>query len=163
MIKKRVITRIGDVFCVAIDDKHKKYLQYIVSDLTQLNSDVVRVFKELYPIENEPELTEVVKGEVDFYAHCVTSAGVKRKLWEKVGNVKDVGEIKHILFKIKKDFMDSVNQNDWEIWNVNEEPLRIRIQDSAFKQAFLGLVFQPERIIYRMKMGKSAGIYAAYD
>ena len=162
-MKKRIITKIGDVFCIAIDGKYKKYLQYIVNDLTQLNSDVVRVFKELYPIEVEPELSEVIKGDVDFYAHCVVSAGIKRELWEKVGNVKDVGETKHILFKIKKDFSSSEKQDDWEIWNVNEEPLRIRVQDEAFKQAYLGLVFQPERIVYRMKTGKSYGFYAEYD
>ena len=106
---------------------------------------------------------ELIKGEVDFYAHCVVSAGIKRELWEKVGNIKDVGETKHILFKIKKDFLDSENQDDWEIWNINEEPLRIRVQDESFKQAYLGLVFQPERIIYRMKTGKSYGFYAEYD
>ncbi len=111
-MKKRIITKIGVVFCIAIDGKYKKYLQYIVNDLTQLNSDVVRVFKELYPIEVEPELSEVIKGDVDFYAHCVVSAGIKRDLWEKVGNVKDVGETKHILFKIKKDFSSSEKQDD---------------------------------------------------
>ena len=48
-------------------------------------------------------------------------------------------------------------------WNINEEPLRIRVQDEAFKQAYLGMVFQPERIVYRMKTGKSYGFYAEYD
>ena len=77
---KRVVTKVGDVFCANIDGKYKRYLQYIVSDLTQLNSDVVRVFKEKYPIDAEPKLDEVVKGEVDFYAHCVVSGGVKKRL-----------------------------------------------------------------------------------
>lgn len=64
-MNKSVTTKIGDVFCVAIDGKYKKYLQYIVSDLTQLNSDVVRTFKELYPIYTEFDMEEVVKGNVD--------------------------------------------------------------------------------------------------
>ena len=42
---KRVITKIGDVFCVKFDTS-KKYLQYIGRDLTQLNSDIVRAFKK---------------------------------------------------------------------------------------------------------------------
>ena len=79
---KRRITKVGDVFCVAIDDKYKKYLQYIASDLTQLNSDVVRVFNELYPINDVVNPSEVVNGTVDFYAHCSTSLGIKKGLWE---------------------------------------------------------------------------------
>lgn len=162
-MKKRIITKVGDVFSVSIDGKYKKYLQYIVSDLTQLNSDVVRVFKELYPLAAEPDLVDVVKGEIEFYAHCVTSVGVKRGLWEKVGNIKDVGEINYILFKMKKDFFNSENQDDWEVWNINNPPFRVNTQDEAFKRAYLGLVFQPERIVYRLRNGKSYGVYAEYD
>ena len=101
---KRIITKVGDVFCVKMDDKHKRYFQYIISDLTCLNSDVIRAFREVYSIDEETELSEIVKGEVDFYSHCMTSAGIKRGLWEKVGNIKEVGEISHIIFKCKMDY-----------------------------------------------------------
>jgi len=48
-MKKRILnTRVGDVFCVYIDETSKKYLQYIANDLTQLNSDVIRAFKTKY-------------------------------------------------------------------------------------------------------------------
>lgn len=162
-MNKHVITKIGDVFCVAINEQYKKYLQYIVSDLTQLNSDVVRIFKELYPIDAEPDLKEVVKGDVDFYAHCITSMGVKKGLWKKVGNVMDVGDARHILFRNKRDYSDSGKQDDWVIWNVNEEMIHIGNIDGVSKQAYLGLVFQPERIIYKMRTGKSYGIYAKFE
>ena len=42
---KRANTRIGDVFSVKMDNNKKKYLQYVISDLTQLNSDVMKIFK----------------------------------------------------------------------------------------------------------------------
>lgn len=64
-------TKVGDVFSVKLDDRSKKYIQYIANDLTQLNSDVIRAFKTGYPIEAKPDLSLVVKGEVEFYAHCV--------------------------------------------------------------------------------------------
>ncbi len=86
---KRVITNIGDVFCAKINN-YKIYLQYVANDLSQLNSDVVRVFKTKYPIKTTPDLSEVINGDVDFYAHCVTSAGIRRGLWEKVDNIKNV-------------------------------------------------------------------------
>ena len=44
--KIRGYAKIGDVFVVKVDDKSKKYFQYIISDLTQLNSDVIRAFKK---------------------------------------------------------------------------------------------------------------------
>ena len=65
----RANTKIGDVFSVKIDNHSKKYFQYIISDLTQLNSDVIRAFKKVYLIDTNPDLSEIVNGEVEFYAH----------------------------------------------------------------------------------------------
>ncbi|MBA4774770.1 hypothetical protein ACQZ46_06785 [Agrobacterium salinitolerans] len=73
----RVVTKIGDVFEVKIDGVGKKYFQLIAFDLTQLNSDVIRAFKEVYPDDVVPKVTEILSGDIDFYAHCVTKLGVK--------------------------------------------------------------------------------------
>lgn len=99
-IMARANTKIGDVFLVKIDGSSKKYFQYIVSDLTQLNSDVIRVFKKVYPINANPDLSEIVSREVEFYAHCVTKLGLKMGYWESIGNISDVGEIDHIYLEI---------------------------------------------------------------
>lgn len=45
---KRIVTKIGDVFCAEIDNRIKRYFQYIVNDMEQLNSSVIRVFKTHY-------------------------------------------------------------------------------------------------------------------
>lgn len=42
---KRIVTKIGDVFCAEIDNRIKRYFQYIVNDMEQLNSSVIRVLK----------------------------------------------------------------------------------------------------------------------
>ena len=34
--KKRVVTKIGNIFCVEIDNKQKSYFQYVANDLTVL-------------------------------------------------------------------------------------------------------------------------------
>ncbi|MFH4275952.1 hypothetical protein WAJ11_20270, partial [Acinetobacter baumannii] len=83
---KRKNTKIGDIFVVKVDNDKKKYFQLIAFDLTQLNSDVIRSFKKVYPLEADIDLLEIVNGEVEFYAHCVTKFGLKMNLWEKVGN-----------------------------------------------------------------------------
>ena len=44
---KRIVTKIGDIFQIKVDDIHAKYFQYIANDKTELNSDVIRVFKKI--------------------------------------------------------------------------------------------------------------------
>ncbi len=80
-------TRIGDVFVVTLDEHHKKYLQYIAAnDWSDLGSDVVRAFEKLYAMNEDPSLSEIVRGEIQFYAHCVGEGGIKlwilQKKWE---------------------------------------------------------------------------------
>ena len=94
----RTYTKIGDVFSAKTNENTKKYFQLIAYDLTQLNSDVIRVFKEQYPINSNPDLSKIVSGEIEFYIHCTTKAGIKMNLWNKIGNNKNIGETNHILF-----------------------------------------------------------------
>jgi hypothetical protein len=159
MVKQIRNTKVGDVFCAKIDDNHKKYLQYIVSDLTQLNSDVIRAFKKSYSINANPNLFEIVSGEVDFYAHCATKIGVKRGLWEKIGNIQDIGCIETIVFKSKKDYTKLEIQNDWKVWKINGEFMYVGELKDKYKKAHLGLVFQPERIIDKLKTGSYTAYY----
>jgi hypothetical protein len=127
----RANTKIGDVFSVKIDNNSKKYLQYIVSDLTQLNSDVIRAFKKAYPINANPDLSEIVKGEIEFYAHCVTKWGIKLGLWEQVGNIADVGKIDHILFRDTGDY-----GNPWFAVAYN----RSRSAEVSFRRVITGSI-----------------------
>ena len=68
---KRIVTKIGDVFCVEVDNEYKCFFQYVANDMTVLNSSVIRVFKEHYPIDYKPNLDEIVRGNVHFYAHTI--------------------------------------------------------------------------------------------
>ncbi|WP_223255422.1 hypothetical protein [Flavobacterium sp. LM4] len=55
-------TKIGDIFSVKISENSKKCFQLIALDLTQLNSDVIRAFKNEYPINSSPDVLEIVNG-----------------------------------------------------------------------------------------------------
>lgn len=44
---KRIITKIGDIFCVEVDNDYKCYFQYVANDMTVLNSSVIRVFAKV--------------------------------------------------------------------------------------------------------------------
>lgn len=161
---KRIVTKVGDIFCIKIDDEHKRYFQYVISDLTCLNSDVIRVFKKQYLINENPVLTEIVKDEVDFYSHCVTSAGIKRELWKKIGNIKDVGETKNIIFKCKADYTSKDIDNDWIIWKINENIIHIgKLSEEYNENVFLGEVFPPDDIVCRIKTGSYIGTISDFE
>jgi hypothetical protein len=164
MQKRIKNTVIGDVFCVIIDENYKRYLQYIISDLSQLNSDVVRAFKKKYMLNENPELINIVNDDVDFYAHCVTKSGIKNGYWVKVGNIQDIGDTDCIIFKDKKDYrITEYIQNDWSIWKVNEEHIYIGELPDKYKKAYIGLVFQPERIMNKLTTGSYGGAYLRYE
>nr|NQU91950.1 hypothetical protein [Bacteroidota bacterium] len=153
---KRANSKIGDVFSVKIDGHSKKYLQYIVNDLTQLNSDIIRAFIAVYPIDAIYDLSEVVNGEVEFYAHCVTKLGIKLGFWERVGNIANVGKIDHILFRDSSDYGNpqiKISHN-WWIWKINEEQRQIGKLEGVNQKAEIGLVINPESIVHRMRTGE---------
>ena len=50
IMAKRIVTKIGDVFCSEIDGQCKRFFQYFAIDSTMLNSSVIRVFKQHYPM-----------------------------------------------------------------------------------------------------------------
>lgn len=154
----RANTKIGDVFSVKIDDNSKKYLQYIISDLTQLNSDVIRAFKKVYPIDASPNLSGIVKGEIEFYAHCVTKWGIQLGYWKKVGNIVDVGKTDHILFRDTGDYGNPQIKvsYDWWVWKINEEQKRVGKLTGENQKAEVGLVINPRSIVHRMRTGEYA-------
>ena len=155
MSKRIGNTKIGDIFSAKIDMDHKRYLQYIISDMTQLNSDVIRVFSKVYQLEENPSIEEIVKDKVDFYAHCVTKDGVKRGLWNKIGNTQEVGGTDHIIFRDSGDYGNPRIKisSDWWVWMINKPFVYVEKLEGKYKNAEIGLVFQPERILNRLKTG----------
>jgi hypothetical protein len=159
----RANTKIGDVFSVKIDGSNKKYFQYIVSDLTQLNSDVIRAFKNVYPINANPELTEIVQCEVEFYAHCVTKLGVKMGYWEKVGNIANVGNFKEVLFRSSGDNPQTKISQNWWVWKINEEQKLVGKLESENKKSEIGSVIPPDSIVHRIQTGEYDFVYPEFE
>ncbi|SDM14590.1 hypothetical protein [Chryseobacterium taihuense] len=100
---KRIITKIGDIFSVELDNGNKKYFQYITNDLTQLNSDVIRVFKEEYPTNTIYDVNKILSGEVDFHAHTMINIGVKQGFFRQEGNATSIEGFSQIIFRDTED------------------------------------------------------------
>lgn len=168
-MKKRVATKIGDIFSVRINEKNKKYFQLIAFDGTQLNSDVIRAFKEEYPTDVDSDMQEIVKGEVEFYAHCITKWGVKLGYWEKVGKSDGVGRLDHILFRGTSDYGHKKGDepirisNNWYVWRIGEDFRDVGRLKGENRRAEIGIVMDPESIVNRMKTGEYGGFYPDFE
>jgi hypothetical protein len=168
MIRKN--TKIGDIFTVKLDNSKKKYFQLIAFDLTQLNSDVIRAFKQEYPSESDIDLLEIVNGEVEFYAHCVTKLGLRIGLWEKVGNTSEIGDISNILFRDTNDYGAQVGaekikvSENWYVWRINDKDFtRVGKLEGENRKAEIGVVINPYDIVERIKKGKYDFVYPDFE
>ena len=165
----RARTKIGDIFSVKIDENTKKYFQLIAFDLTQLNSDVIRAFKKQYTIDENPALEKIIQEEVDFYAHCVADLGKKMKLWERIGNITDVGSLNHILFRGTSDYGVWINDEpikisqDWYVWKINESFRDVGKLKDDNRKAEIGVVVTPDDVVERMKTGKYSFFYPDFE
>lgn len=152
-----------------MDDCNKKYFQLVASDLLQLNSDVIRAFEKAYPINANPDLSEIVNGEVEFYAHCATKLGVKMKMWEKAGNTNEIGDTAKILFRDTNDYGSAVGEepikvsHEWYVWRINDEDFnRVGKLEGDNREAEIGIVVNPLDIVNRIKTGKYSFVYPDY-
>lgn len=166
----RTNTKIGDVFSVKINDTKKKYFQLIAFDLTQLNSDVIRAFRKEYSITDEPQLEEIINGEIDFYAHCVTKFGIKLGLWEQVGNLTDVGKTDHIVFRGTSDYGVRAGQEPvkvsekWYIWHINDDDFTtVGKLEGVNRKAEIGVVVNPYDIVHRIQTGQYNFVYPGFE
>jgi hypothetical protein len=165
----RANTKIGDIFSVKIDDNHKKYFQLIAFDSTQLNSDVIRAFKTTYDINANPNLSEIIKDETEFYTHCVTKFGIKFSLWEKIGNNLDVGDIRKVLFRGSNDSGCKPGEQvkistNWYVWQINDADFtRVGKLEGENRKAEIGVVVNPYDVLDRIKTGKFNFFYPGFE
>ena len=83
---------------------------------------MIRAFRDSYPLDASPDLLDVVRGNVDFYAHVVLKWGIQMKLWEKVGNVPFTGKLE-ALFRASNDYGNPAVKvsHNWRVWKVGED------------------------------------------
>lgn len=133
---KRVVKKIGDVFCVEFGNGYKGYFQFMAKDSEQLGSEVIRAFYTRYPVDYVPVIDEIVKDRVAFYAHTFISLGIWDGIWYKVGKSTDIGiealdkfyfgtvdDSIHKLIDGKWHYFDVNPLDNWRLWKTNQKPL----------------------------------------
>jgi len=159
---KKIHTKIGDVFVLKLENGRIKYFQLVVFDLTQLNSDVIRVFKTSYSEDNKFNLSEIINDEVDFYAHCITKWGIQLGFWEKVGKSLEVGN-NDVLFRSSSDDPKTKISDNWWIWKVNEQQQYVGKLEGENRLAEIGSIIPPDSIVYRINTGKYDFVYPEFE
>lgn len=154
---KRLTIRMGDVFCVDVDDRHKRYMQYVAKDQAQLNAAVIRVFKKKYPKDEQVDMDDIVCGEVEFYAHVYgTRHAVLDGICIKCGKSKMLGDTKNILFRLNSELDESLLtvSHRWYVWKINHEYVHIGDLVPPYDKYDLGEVYPIEWVIEKIKTGK---------
>jgi len=170
---KRLRRKIGDVFVASLNEG-KKYFQYLVSDNTQLGGDVIRVFKKKYSADENPELEDVVNGEVDFHTHVFLNVGNKEGAWEKRGNVPFGGQV-NVIFRsdsymgskeeilggeFKRTFAEAEERKksaNWCVWRPNEPMQFVGRLEGENTNSESGGVLPPYAVLERMETGRYPG------
>jgi hypothetical protein len=161
---KRIVTKIGNVFLVKLENC-QRYFQYVANDMTMLNSSVIRAFKEQYTLGSTPNLNEVVKGEIDFYAHTVLRWGIELDFWEKIGKEEVIGEV-DILFRDSLDYGENTNtiSERWQVWHINDPDFTyVGKLKGRNREAYVGCVIPPIDIYNRIKTGKYSYYYPCFE
>lgn len=167
---KRIRVNKGDVFKADLGNGKAKYLQYVMLDPAEMNSEVIRVFSYSGSPDEEPNLKEIVASEIEFYAHVVVKWGVQMELWEKVGNIAIEKDFVPPFFRsvplYEKYIIDGKIQfcetDDWVAWQAGQsfdDRKPIGKLTEATRKYFLGGVIPPMEIIERMKMKKYSWSY----
>ncbi|AZA75183.1 hypothetical protein [Chryseobacterium indoltheticum] len=167
---KRVITKIGDIFSVELDNGNKKYFQYIANDLTQLNSDVIRSYKKEYSKEVQPDYSELLSGEIDFHAHTMINVGVKQNLFIQEGKHSVYPESGNILFRDTNDAGHAPGKHqvyiseDWFVWKISDDNFKkVGKLKGENRNAEIGIVMPPFAIAERIKTGKFNFVYPDFE
>lgn len=145
---------VGDVFEVRLDTSNVGFFQYVARDSSQLNSHIVRVFKQKHRDDELPDLSQIVGGEIDFHAHVFLSVGVKQKFWRKMAGGDVIGGL-DVLFRDSNDYGKSKRKtsNDWYVWSVDSPYQQVGALRGAYRNAEVGVVVPPDSLVYRMKNG----------
>ena len=153
------------MFEVPISSSQKRYIQYVVSDLTQLNSDVVRVFSKSYKIDETPNVEQITLDDVSFYAHYCTKLGIKMSAWRLYGNSQNVGAYSNIIFRDSEDYGSPQIKvsNWWYVWHINEDFRNVGKLVGENRNSYIGIVFSPNSMVEYIRHGTYQGVYPRYE
>ena len=154
--RRRIVTKIGDIFCANLDSKTKRYFQYVAIDESQLGGSVIRVFKRKYDINAEPSFEEIVNDDVDFYTHTSLKIGILEEYWKKIGRYADIGDAENIFFRTVGELESSniKKSHHWLVWKINCQMKDIGEMKEKYIKYDLGSIFPSLWVLNKIRTGR---------
>ena len=154
-MSKRQVNRIGDIYCVEIDNEYKCYFQYVAKDATMLGGKVIRVFKTHYSMDYVPNMDEIVKDDIFYYTHTMVKIGVELGAWYKVGSHRDKGETENIMFKLYNEVAPLPDKSSrWDVWKINEPMRRIGEMTDECRGYYMGWLYSYLDVLSMIRDGR---------
>ena len=153
------MVKVGEVYSTSQNSDQLYVLQFVTRDTTQLNSDVVAIWKmstetwQSYSCDTLPE--------PDLFLHTTVLAGIRQSLWHKIGNAEIVDFHK---VKFKSDAQDSLDVDDsderesriWHVWKIGKKWKTVKKALFDDESIYPGAAFPPETVDYIVKHGHRA-------
>ena len=153
----RAFTKVGDIFEISLQNGKSRYFQYIAKDRTNLNADVIRVFRRSYVEIDSPQIDTIILDEIEYYLHTSVSAGVKIGVWKRFGSSQKLGNL-DISFRISLDSFESelnkAASKKWVVWQLNKERCFVGRLPGSYHDAGIGMVYSPITIYNWLQTGK---------
>lgn len=73
----RAYTKIGDIYRVQLENGVVRYVHYIAKDSSELHSDVIRIYKHHYHMDDSPTIDYILSDKIECHMHTFVRYGVK--------------------------------------------------------------------------------------
>lgn len=149
--------KIGNVFKVRLPDGTIRYFQFIGKDLSELNGDVIAIFKTHFSDDCINE-DEIANDEIECFMHTSVLAGIKLGLWERVFSLPIKIKESEIVFRFSLDSVLNPGlrcvSHKWVVWSMNNERKYVGTLPKNYYNADLGGVYAPIHVISRLETGE---------
>jgi hypothetical protein len=155
--------KVGDIFEIKSEGDCLIYLQFLGSDPEQLQSDVVRVFKQISCCGPVP-VPDLASLEVHFHAHVLLKIGIRNRVWRSIGRAPVVGN-KDVLFRISGDYGNPAVKisQDWWVWRFGSDMEHVGRLQGKWRDAEIGIVVTPEDVRERAVTGLYSFFHPGFD
>lgn len=149
--------KIGNIFKVKLEDGTIRYFQYVGKDKSELNGDVIAIFKRTYPdTPVDPEI--IIDDEIECFMHTSVLAGIKLGVWEQYSSLPPQIAEKDIFFRDSQDIGKYPRQHyvshRWVIWAMNGERRYVGTLPEEYYNTDLGGIYAPKHVVYRLETGE---------
>ena len=152
--------QIGTLYKVLLGDETFAVMQFVGTDSSQLWSDVVRIFAEIFPLDARSEDVTSRNLTTRFETHTSLAAGEKLKLWSRLG-AAPIDEDLQTLYRVSDDSGDPNVKRSvrWRVWSPNEEKRFVGALTDETRTAEIGTVTNPHSLLHRIQTGQRTHFY----